>query len=187
MKGKKETLWEAGWASGRAIRKQEDTQRKPKLEFLTPFIQCHPSHQALVFILHTVLAVLVTTTAVFIVNWKLLEYIPIQYTYTFLIDMDFWLNFGRKRLTGRIFIQSTNLSGEDQITDQSPSTIIPANTLAPLPVERFHTSLTQESVLPKKRKLVESATSERCSRWSGTQDTLLWLDTDYLEAYSMRS
>ena len=105
----------------------------------------------------------------------------------FLIDMDFRLNFGKRQFTGRIFLQSTNLSGEDPTTDRSLNIIMLTDIPVPLSEERSCINPTQVLAWLRTQRLRESARSEHYMKWSGTQDNLSWLDTDYLEAYSARS
>jgi hypothetical protein len=47
---------------------------------------------------------------------------------TFSIDLDFRLSSGRRSLSGRIFLQSTSFSGDEQITAPSHNTILQIGT-----------------------------------------------------------
>jgi hypothetical protein len=53
---------------------------------------------------------------VFIVNQRSLIFTRLSHTSTFSIDLDFQLSSGRRSLSGRIFLQSTSFSGDEQIT-----------------------------------------------------------------------
>jgi hypothetical protein len=60
---------------------------------------------------------------VFIVNRRSLIFTRVSRISTFSIDLDFRLSSGRRSLSGRIFLQSTNFSGDEQITAPLHNTI----------------------------------------------------------------
>ena len=79
-------------------------------------MECLPYPRAIVFIVRIVLVVLVVTIVVFIANHRHLFWKVLPAGFTFAIDLDYQLNFGKRRLQGRVFIQSTNSSGDNLVT-----------------------------------------------------------------------
>jgi hypothetical protein len=65
---------------------------------------------------------------VFIVNRRLLIFTRLSRTSTFSIDVDFRLSSGRRSLSGRIFLQTTGFSGDEQIIAPSRNTTPQINT-----------------------------------------------------------
>jgi hypothetical protein len=76
----------------------------------------------IVLIFRIVLAGAIATIVVFTVNRRSLIATRVSHISTFSIDVDFWLSSGRRSLSGRIFLQSTGFSGDEQITAPSRNT-----------------------------------------------------------------
>jgi len=70
------------------------------------------------------LAGVIVTIVVFIVNRRSQITLRLYPTFTFVIDLDFQLSSGRRWYNSRIFLQSSNLSGEEPTTTRLPNTTI---------------------------------------------------------------
>jgi hypothetical protein len=82
---------------------------------------------------------------VFTVNQRSLIVTRLSRISIFSIDMDFWLSSGRRSLSGRIFLQSTNFSGDEQITAPSRNTTLRIDTQPRPQMAQSPTTIPQNS------------------------------------------
>jgi hypothetical protein len=99
----------------------------------------------IVLICRVVLAGAITTIVVFIVNQRSLIFMRLSRTSTFSIDLDFQLSSGRRSLSGRIFLQSTSFSGDEQTTAPLHNTTPQIGTQPHLPTDQSPTTIPQNS------------------------------------------